>query len=372
MDFKEIIDIFSNAKSIFNLSLEDKKRLDNINFKLYIDNIIKIDNPFIFDLIMKYLEYKEDTGEYYELRNKYLKKIILNKSNIQDKWLNEYIIEYFFEDNYYNFTINLLQMVSFQNRLQKELVSLKNIELYNKFSNINKLSYIEKLRLFNDNKNNNLKEMFYDDMRIIKDTAYKKMVDNSLKLNKENNIYNKALSSKYGLDVYYLDGEEFYTFIRTFNIKRNDLSDKEDYINSNLNRIGYSFSYISNKNIGTMDYTGESVVLMYDKLDYNNISYVHHSDMHSGKIDEKNSFVTNKINEIRVPESLIANTNGYNEIIINGNNIIPTALICYDVITDSDILFAKKYNLSILLINTTKYKRWDFNYEDYYDNTYSL
>ena len=56
MNIQEIIDIFSNAKSIFNLSLEDRKRLEKINFKNYITDIVKIDNPHIFDLIMKYLE----------------------------------------------------------------------------------------------------------------------------------------------------------------------------------------------------------------------------------------------------------------------------------------------------------------------------
>lgn len=371
MSFQKIIDIFSNAKSIFNLSLEDRKRLEKINFKNFITDIVKIDNPYIFDLIMKYLEYKEDVSEYFELRKEFIEKKILNNSYL-DKWLDEYIITYFYEDNYYNFVINLLQMVSFQKSYKKDLVKLDNIELYNKFSNIAMLSKEDKIKLFKENKNINLKEMFYDDMRIVKDSAYKEMVDKSLKLDKNNNIYNNDLSSRYHVDVYYLNGEEFYTFIRTFKIRNDDLKGNMDYLNSNLDRFSYSFSYISDKNIGTMDYTRKSITLMYDSINPNNISYVHHSDLHSGKKIKQDSFITNKINEIKTPEDLINRTSDYNEIVINGNMIIPKALICYDDITDTDITFAKEHNLVILLINTSKYKTRDAEYEDFFDNTYSL
>ena len=152
----------------------------------------------------------------------------------------------------------------------------------------------------------------------------------------------------------------------------NDLNDNQAYINSNLNRVGYSFSYISDKNIGTIDYECKKVSLMYDSINPKNISYVHHSDLHSSRKEEQKTYMTNKINEIRIPNHLIAYTNGYNEIVINGNNILPKALICYDEITTDDILFANKYHLSILLINSKKYRRSDAEYEGFYDNTYCI
>ena len=137
-------------------------------------------------------------------------------------------------------------------------------------------------------------------------------------------------------------------------IQRNDLNNHSDYINSNLNRSGYSFSFISDKNIGTIDYLGKNIVLMYDSINPENISYVHRSDMHSGNKKEQKTFISNKINEIKTPQDLMLFTNGYNEIVINGNNIVPKALICYDEITNDDVSFANKYNLVILLINTSK------------------
>ena len=372
MSFNEIIEIFSKVSSIFDIGSNDNAKLKNIHFNDYLKDIVNIDNPYLFDRIMKYLEYKEDTSKFYELRKKYIEQVILNKKDIQERWLNEYIIEYFFEDNYVNFLINLLQMVNYQRSSKKDLIKLSNMELYNKFNNIGKISSEEKIQLFKENKDRNLKEMFYDDMRIVKDDAYQTMVDHSIKLNKDNPVYNKALSDKYHTDVYYLDGEEFYAIVRTYRIKRNDLSDNYDNINCNLGRIGYSFSFISNKNIGTLDYTRDGVTLMYGDINYKNISYVHHSDMHTGYKYKQESFISNKINEIKTPQDLIARTNGYNEIYINGSNIRPTALICYDEITDNDIAFANKYQLSILLINSSKYKRRDAEYEDYFDNSYSI
>ena len=69
---------------------------------------------------------------------------------------------------------------------------------------------------------------------------------------------------------------------------------------------------------------------------------------------------------------MISETNNYNEIVVNDTNIKPASLICYNEITSNDIAFANKYQLSILLINKDKYKRYEFYDEDFYDNTYVL
>ena len=371
-----------------------KEYIDTINFNYYTELISKIKNPFMYDKLIKYLEYKYDTSRFNEERNKYIKKILLNQKNdnildlfinvnidnfdkillfteeeksffnrnknnfekclrhISNRWLTDYIVYYFFQDNYYNFTINLYQMVSYQYKINKDLIDLSHIKIYNEFNKINDLSLSSKIDLFKKYCNNgiNLMDLFYDDMRIIKNHAYKSMTSNSLKINKDSKIYDKELSNKYGLDVYYLNGEKFCAFVRGLGINRDDLSDNSDYINSNLNKLGYSFSYISDKNIGTIDYMQKNVVLFYDNIDYNNIMYVYHSDMFSGVLDAiQDRFVSNKVNEIHTPNSLISNTRNYNEIYIKGNNIKPSALICYDDISNIDILFAKKYNLPILL-----------------------
>ena len=174
--------------------------------------------------------------------------------------------------------------------------------------------------------------------------------------------------------MYYLNGEEFYGFVRCLSIPRTYLFNHFDYVNSNKNRLGYSFSYIGDRNIGTTDYEQKSVVLFYDNIDYRNIMYVHHADLHSGKMTIQDDYLSTKENEILSPNSLIANTKNYNEIYIksNGNGIRPKALICYDNITDNDIGFARKYNLSLLLINRDKYKRYETFDDDYESYTYVI
>ena len=375
-EFDYIINYFSSAGSVFNINRDDLGKLTQIDFHKYLTRIAKIDNPILYDHIIKYLEYKDDVSIFNEERKKYIEKKLLNDEddNIKDEWYTEYIIQYFFGDNYYNFIINLFNMLSYYRSINGNFISLKNLKIYEKFDNISKLSKKEKKDLFREyyQKANFIREMFYDDMRKVKNHCYKRLVDSALKLNKDSNIYNQELSNKYNIDVYYLNGEDFYTFVRTFSIDRSDLSDKDNYINSNLNRLGYSFSYISNKNIGTTDFKQKNVVLLYDKIDPNNISYVHHADIHSSKRIKQDGYLSNKVNELLSPSSLMAMTNGYNEVYINGNNIVPTALICYDNITNDDVLFAKKYNLSIVLMNTSKYRRDDGRYEDFFDNSYTL
>ncbi len=373
-EFNYIINFFSSVGSIFNIDKDNSEKLAQIDFHKYLTKISKIDNPNLYDHIIKYLEYKDDVSIFDEERKKYIEKKMLNADNIKDEWYTEYIIQYFFGDNYYNFIINVFNMLSYYRSINGNFISLENLKIYERFNNISKLTLNEKRELFREyyRKSNSIKEMFYDDMRKVKDRCYKRLVDRALKLNKDSNVYNQKLSNKYNVDVYYLNGEEFYAFVRTFSINRNDLSDKANYINSNLNRLGYSFSYISDKNIGTTDFEQKKVVLLYDQINPNNISYVHHADIHSSRKIKQDTYLSNKVNELSSPDRLAMMANGYNEVYINGNNIVPTALICYDNITNDDVLFAKKYNLSIVLMNTSKYRRDDGRYEDFFDNSYTL
>ena len=99
--------------------------------------------------------------------------------------------------------------------------------------------------------------------------------------------------------------------------------------------------------------------------------YVHHSDLHAKKMEVQNDYLSEKENEIITPSSLIAHTNNYNEIYIV-DKPKPKALVCYNTITDNDIAFAKKYNLSILLMNREKYKSYVTYDDDYMDNTYVI
>ena len=376
-------DYYLVKKNIYNL----------INDTNFIKEIIKVHNPIVFDRFIKMCEYKMDTSIIYEERNNFIKKTLfsLNKDSILDffklndldksradvianRYLTEYIINYYFGDNYYNFLTNFYQLVGYLRNSEKTLIDKEHIKIYSKFIDLKDASFEDKIAFFKEYLNSNLIAMFYDDMNIVREDSHKELVDSALKLNHKLDIYDKDVSERVGIDVYKLDGEPFYGFVRCLSLNRSYLFNHFDYVYSEGNRLGYSFSYIGDKNIGTTDYNQKDVILYYDTIDYHNIMYVHHADLHSKKMVVQNDYLSVKENEIVTPSGLISQTNNYNEIFIksDGKRIVPTALVCYDTITDNDIGFAKKYNLSILVINREKYKRYETFDEEYDDNSYVI
>lgn len=359
-----------------------------INNDSFLKEIVKVRNPLAFDRFIKMSEYKMDTSELQEERNKFIKKTLLslNKDDIykffnlenldlsrQDvianRYLIEYIISYYFGDNYYNFMVNLNQMVNYLDSVNKNLIDKENIKIYKEFVNLRYMSMEDKINFFKLLLDLNLMEMFYDDINKAREDSHKELVNKTIKLEKDNELYNKDISSRFNVDVYCLDGEEFYGFVRCLGLKTNTDEKKTDYVFSKKKRVGYSFSYISHKNIGTIDYDRKNVTLFYDDIDYRNIMYVHHADMHAKKMQEQDGYLSEKENEILTPDALIAKTKSYNELFIKSdeNGIKPKALVCYDSISGNDLSFAKRYGLAILLINTQKYKRYE-SYDDEYDS----
>ncbi len=372
-----------------------KKNIDKlINDSNFIKEIIKVHNPVIFDRFIKMCEFKIDVSKIQEERNKFIRNSLLDmtKDNIYDffelnnidksrqetianRYLIEYIIYYYTGDNYYNFMTNLYQMVNYLESGKNNLVSIENINLYKELVNLRHMSFIDKIGFFKlllDDMN--IMEMFYDDLNIVREDSHKSLTDNVIKLNHENGIYDAFTSKQIGVDVYKLDGEEFYGFVRCLSIPRGNLFNYYDHVNSEGRRLGYSFSYIGDKNIGTIDFDGKGVTLFYDDIDYKSIMYVHHGDLHSKRMDIQDDYLSQKENEIVTPKSLIAHTKSYNEIYIKnlGKGIKPKALVCYDQIDDKDIAFAKKHNVSLLVINRKKYQRYEYFDEDYDSYSYVL
>ena len=345
--YEGIIEILSS-----NDYYKAKKLINILNdYENFIKTMIPIANPYIFDRFCKMLEYQMDTDLYYETRNRFLKKVILNQKDdkildyfkdinndnytnyllleneiktieqshtinnqielISNRWLTEYIVSYFFRDNYYNFMVNLFQMVNYLSRTKKIQIDNEHIKLYSEFRELNKKTFMEKIEFFKKHLSNNYMEMFYDDMRIVKNSSYQELVDSSIKLNHDSSIYYIDNTNIKGIDIYYLNGEEFYAFVKTFAIQRNDKSNHYDHINLIDNSLGHSFSYISNNNIGTIDYLQKNVAILYDDIDFNNIMYVHHADLHSKQMATQDDYLSEKHNEILTPNALIAQTKNY-------------------------------------------------------------
>ena len=388
-NYEEIINTL-NSDTYYNLRNDILKL---VNDSTFIKKIIRIHNPILFDRFIKMCEFKIDTSIIYEERNKFIKKTLgnLNKNNIYEffeldnleeerkeiiasRYLSEYIINYYFLDNFYNFMANFYQMTGYLIGDRKSLININHIELYRQFINLTKMSFEDKIKLFNNNLNNDLKEMFYDDIDIVRVNSHRKLVEYTLKLNKDNGLYQKELSNKNNVDIYYLNGEKFYGFVRRITLREGNINGEKTHVFSQKRRLGYSFSYISSYDIGTIDFTNNSLLLYYDNIDYRNIMYVHHTDMHTGIIKRLTTYITDKENEIKSPEGLINMTVNYNEIYIKPGKegIKPTAIVCFDAINDNVINFAKEYNLSILIINKEKYMHEVKYDDDYRDYTYIL
>lgn len=358
-----------------------------VNDSTFIQRIVKIHNPIVFDRFIKMCEFKIDTTPLYEERRKFIKNSLyhLTLSNVCEffevddielakKYIDEYIVTFYFSDNYYNFMTNLYQMTNYLSVAKKKhLVSDLNLDLYKEFVELRNMSFIDKLLFFKLllDDNLNLLERFYDDIFNTREDSHKELVNSVIKLNHDSNLYKKDISNNLGVDVYLLNGEKFYGFLRNISIPSSDLS-KPDYVNSKGKRLGHSFTFFGDTNISSSGTDG--VKLFYDNIDYKKIMYVYHADAHTKKMNKLNDYLSEKENEILLPASLLAKTRSYNEVYIKGGieGIKPTALICYDTITNDDILFAKTFNLSILVINTSKYPPINYEDEDYNINTYVI
>ena len=67
-------------------------------------------------------------------------------------------------------------------------------------------------------------------------------------------------------------------------------------------------------------------------------------------------------------------TKYYNELVIKkgSNGIKPSGVVCFDTIEEKDLVFANKYHLPIILINSQKYYHND-GYTDFDDaDTYVI
>ena len=375
----ESYDAILNILSKNNFTTEERKKIigffkNNINNNDIVNKIVHLKNQYMYLKIIHMIEYDVDVSEIEAKRRKYLKNMInsIDKHNVSTKELIEWIIYYFIGDNYYNFLVNFNQLLLYMYHIKKMIISKEHVDFYKECLNINKLKRDDMISFFNKYQDKlNIWEMFYDDMRLVKNHSYCDLVSSSLKL--DDSLYSKKISDVVGVKVYHLDGENFYAFIRCIIPGKDGFS--KDKLYCNLDKKYYSFSYIGDKNIGTIDRVNDnSITVMYNEINPYNIVHVHHCDSSSGYFSSKDIFVSDKINEICSARSLISNTKHYNEIVIkkSDNGIIPCAIVCFDKICDKDLIVSLKYHLPIVLINRSKYFLND-GYPDYNnDDTYYL
>lgn len=288
--------------------------------------------------------------------------LIADDKQIEDfinKLTSDYVIDYHLEENYYNIIYDLRELLNFYYAGNISIPE-ERLYLYQRLSDLDKLSVKEKIELHLKLKKINIKEAFYDDM-----TRAKKIIRDELKysafsLNDLNKYKDDKLSNKYGVPIYNIEDNHFFALV------------KSGRKTQALTPGGASFSLIGNGNLTTYHKPefGSTFVYDSDKLTSEQIVHIYPKDSFTFYNPLANSLpATKNIEQLIMPDELLAINQGYNEILIFEQGQVatdldskiprlnPIALYCLDKITSRDIDIAKEKNIGIMLVNSKKHSK---------------
>ena len=259
------------------------------------------------------------------MKNNQMKKVKQKMIYYSKSDLLEMMIYYFFDDNPYNFLLNLKEMMNYYK--DNSHYQIKNIKLYMKLLDFNKLDIKQIKKLFNEYKDIDCATIFYYDYRRSRNIAYRELNNSLLKVND---------------NITYLDGEKFYLMIHS---SSSDLWNDDGKV--------LSLSLISDQNINHYGEISCEYIYGFSKLKINHIIHMYHADSASSL-----EFGTNKVQRILSPKKLMEETETYNEIFYKlDKSIRPDLLICYNKVNQQRLMVAKDNNLKIVIINTDKYPK---------------
>lgn len=352
----------SNVDLAINIERERreyiKKELININEKGYLK---RMDSYFEKDFIdlsneLPFITFGNLNALYYknrkdELVSRFVKLTLLFQL--------EQVIDIMFKDIAYNFLANLKVMLEYITNVKESIINTEHLELYKKIYTFDQLSMEERINFIKKiDDNYDYAKMFYEDYQKCRFYSYKEMNESITKLSRDSSLYNEELSQKNEVDIYELNGEEFYMYIHVTGKSRSEgvFGWNEDGFTPTL-----SLTLIGKKCIGM--FNEDSIVVGFLSLKPSNIMHVYHSDSYTIK-----SLGSKKVNQIYTPDILLDNTEKYNEILYDGK-IKPDVIVCCDTITHKELLAAKEMGLPILKIDTNKYRK-DGKLELYSENNY--
>lgn len=276
-----------------------------------------------------------------------------------DEKKSDYIIDYHFEENYYNVMYDLKELLEFYYAGNMDIPE-DRLYLYQKIVNIDMLSSQEKIELHNELKQYNMMEIFYDDMSFARKQVRKAIKDYSMVKEELVKFKDEELSNEYGVDVYNIEDNPFFAIVKS-NINRED----------NL-PVGHSYSLVGNGCISVFGTPKYNDTYVYDSSDLNPEQIVHVFPRDSFTMYKPFSFTsnaTNRVEQLMMPDELLYNKRTYNEILILEHGRTQTdidsripklkriALYCVDQITVKDVATAKIHNIGIMLINSKKYNK---------------
>ena len=335
----------------------------------------------IFNMINKLSNLDSSSNEYHDIfrnlirqiqifpnENTNLRELIFNGEfaeviNLITKSLDEkksdYIIDYHFEENYYNVMYDLRELLEFYYAGNIDIPE-DRLYLYQQILNIDMLSSQEKIELHNELKQYNMMEIFYDDMSFARKQVRKAIKDYSMVKEELVKFKDEELSNEYGVDVYNIEDNPFFAIVKS-NINAED----------NL-PVGHSYSLVGNGCISVFGTPKYSDTYVYDSSDLNPEQIVHVFPRDSFTMYRPFSFTdqaTNRVEQLMMPDELLYNKRTYNEVLILEQGSMQTdidsripklkriALYCVDQITAKDVETAKIHNIGIMLINSKKYNK---------------
>lgn len=335
----------------------------------------------IFDMIKKLSNLDSSSNEYRDIfrnlirqiqifPNEYtnLRMLIFNGEfdeviNLITKSLDEkksdYIIDYHFEENYYNVMYDLRELLEFYYAGNIDIPE-DRLYLYQKIVNIDMLSSQEKIELHNELKQYNMMEFFYDDMTFARKKVREALKDYAMVKDELVKFKDEELSNEYGVDVYNINDNPFFAIVKS-GIRFEDSLP-----------VGHSYSLVGNGCISVFGSLKNSNTYVYDASDLNPEQIVHIFPEDSYTLYQPFSFTekaTDRVEQLMMPDELLYNKRTYNEILILEQGSMQTdidsriprlkriALYCVDQITAKDVETAKIQGIGIMLINSKKYNK---------------
>ncbi len=335
----------------------------------------------IMDMITKLYNLGVNSNEYYDIFRKLCKEMhifgneyfVLRRLladgeydktiELINKLLNEkksdYIIDYHFEENYYNIMYDLRELLDFY-YVGNISIPEDRLYLYQQIANIDNLSGQEKVELHKKLKNYNMMEVFYDDMAFARKKVREALKDYAMVRDELESYKDDELSQEYGVDVYNIEDNPFFALVKS-GIRADDKLP-----------VGHSYSLVGNGCISIFGNVNDSDTFVYDSSDLNPEQVVHIFPRDSYTMYRPFSFTdkaTTRVEQLIMPDEMLYESKLYNEILIleqgrehtDIDSRIPKlkriALYCVDQITSKDVEVAKVHNVGIMLINSKKFNK---------------
>lgn len=358
--FKTTDNMLKRFSACYN-SLMQLKEKDNFSDNEEIRNIIDICIPSYADSASIYKYYNEIFHYINNADLDGLKEYFIKESNYQ---LTNIIIDYHFKDVYFNVLIDIKQLLEFNKDGGKSLNN-EDLLLYQSIFSLDKLDYDSKIKVHEQLKNYNMVDKFYDDIRNAKNQSYQMIKNEMLTLDKLKKYKNNEYSNKCGVDIYVLDGDSFYAFIKAYNLPKDCIIKEMSHVYVDAG----SFSLDGSDKLQTFCDPHDDYNILYGNFNIDQVIHTYPVDSFSGYVRGYKENATDRVNEILTPKSFVSKSSDYNELVLlqrnehkeddELNNTLenptPIAIYCYDKITPNDIISAQNLGIGIVVVNTKAY-----------------